>query len=369
MSQAVAPLRIRQFRSLWIASIFSNVGSFLQAVAGAWLMLELTGSATWVGLMAASTTLPLLFLALAAGAVADLANRGKVLLISQSLMGLAAAGMAAITTLDVVTPGRLLGLSLLLGVGVAFNLPAWQAMVPDLVPRGMVASAVALNSVAFNVARAVGPALGGLISGNRRSRTRLHAQRPQLPRASSPCSPSSLRRFAAADRDVHLGRQRHRQRCPLRPVHQAVPHAPAAGGAVRPQLSGRTDRPPESDRGTRRVGRRLRPTARRDGTRCAGRSVHPPAGGRSSRCPLDTHNNHNVRSRRSSSRPLPIDLVDRSRPDGRRDGLGLDLDHHQCDRPADVAGVGQGPGDESVLACLRWASSRLVRFWPERWQI
>lgn len=163
MSQAVAPLRIRQFRSLWIAAIFSNVGSFLQTVAGAWLMLELTGSATWVGLMAASTTLPLLFLALAAGAVADLANRGKVLLISQSLMGLAAAGMAAITALDLVTPGRLLGLSLLLGVGVAFNLPAWQAMVPDLVPRGMVASAVALNSVAFNVARAVGPALGGVI--------------------------------------------------------------------------------------------------------------------------------------------------------------------------------------------------------------
>ncbi|MDH5373924.1 MAG: MFS transporter, partial [Acidimicrobiia bacterium] len=163
MSQAVAPLRIRQFRSLWIASIFSNVGSFLQAVAGAWLMLELTGSATWVGLMAASTTLPLLFLALAAGAVADLVNRGKVLLVSQIVMGLAAAGMATITHLDLVTPARLLGLSLLLGVGVAFNLPAWQAMVPDLVPRGMVASAVALNSVAFNVARAVGPALGGLI--------------------------------------------------------------------------------------------------------------------------------------------------------------------------------------------------------------
>ncbi|MDF1597486.1 MAG: MFS transporter [Acidimicrobiia bacterium] len=163
MSQAVAPLRIARFRALWIASIFSNVGSFLQAVAGSWLMLELTGSATWVGLMVASTTLPLLFLALAAGAVADLANRGRVLLVSQTLMGLAAAGMALLSALDLVTPGRLLTLSLLLGVGVAFNLPAWQAMVPDLVPRGMVASAVALNSVAFNVARAVGPALGGLI--------------------------------------------------------------------------------------------------------------------------------------------------------------------------------------------------------------
>ncbi len=163
MSQAVAPLKIRRFRALWIASIFSNIGSFLQGVAGSWLMLELTGSATWVGLMVASTTLPLLFLALAAGAVADLANRGRVLLVSQTLMGSAAAAMAVLAAFDLVTPGRLLTLSLLLGVGVAFNLPAWQAMVPDLVPRGMVASAVALNSVAFNVARAVGPALGGLI--------------------------------------------------------------------------------------------------------------------------------------------------------------------------------------------------------------
>lgn len=163
MTSAVAPLRIRSFRSLWLASIFSNVGSFLQGVAGAWLMLELTGSATWVGLMTASTTLPLLFLALAAGAVADLVNRSTVLLASQVLMGASAAAMAALTALDLITPGLLLGLGLLLGVGVAFNLPAWQALVPDLVPRGMVASAVALNSVAFNVARAVGPALGGLI--------------------------------------------------------------------------------------------------------------------------------------------------------------------------------------------------------------
>lgn len=163
MSQAVAPLKIREFRSLWIVSIFSNVGSFLQSVAGAWLMLELTGSATWVGLMVASSTLPLLFLALAAGAIADLVERSKVLLGSQVLMGGSAAAMAIMAFLDRMTPGVLLSLGLALGVGVAFNLPAWQAMVPDLVPRGMVASAVALNSVAFNTARAVGPALGGVI--------------------------------------------------------------------------------------------------------------------------------------------------------------------------------------------------------------
>lgn len=126
-------------------------------------MLELTGSATWVGLMAASATLPLLFLALAAGAVADMFDRRWVLVVAQTLMGASAAAMAVLTIMDRITPGTLLSLGLLLGVGLAFNLPAWQATVPDLVPRGMVASAVALNSVAFNVARAVGPAIGGLL--------------------------------------------------------------------------------------------------------------------------------------------------------------------------------------------------------------
>jgi MFS family permease len=163
MATTVAPLKIRRFRTLWLASIFSNVGSFLQAVAASWLMLELTDSATWVGLMAASATLPLLFLALAAGAVADMFDRRWVLVAAQTTMGASAAAMAVLTIMDRITPGVLLALGLMLGVGLAFNLPAWQATVPDLVPRGMVASAVALNSVAFNVARAVGPAIGGFL--------------------------------------------------------------------------------------------------------------------------------------------------------------------------------------------------------------
>lgn len=160
---SIDPLRIERFRSLWLASVVSNVGSFLQAVAAGWLMLELTRSPFWVGLMAATATLPLLFLALPAGALADMVDRRKLLLISQSLMGCSAIGMAALSYLDLITAPILLALGLTLGVGLALNLPAWQAMVPDLVPRGLVASAVALNSVAFNVARAVGPALGGII--------------------------------------------------------------------------------------------------------------------------------------------------------------------------------------------------------------
>ncbi len=126
-------------------------------------MLELTDSALWVGLMAASATIPLLVFSLPAGAIADMFDRRKVLIVAQLTMGGSAAAMAILTALGLITPGLLLGLGLVLGTGLAFNLPSWQATVPDLVPRGMVASAVALNSAGFNVARAVGPALGGFI--------------------------------------------------------------------------------------------------------------------------------------------------------------------------------------------------------------
>ena len=163
MTSSVAPLQLRGFRSLWGASLFSNIGGFLQASAAAWLMLDLTGSATWVGLISASTTLPFLALALLAGAVADMTDRVRILLVSQIAMAIAAAAMAILAFLGEATPVRLLVLGLLIGVAGSFNLPAWQALVPELVPREMIASAVALNSVSFNVARAVGPALGGLL--------------------------------------------------------------------------------------------------------------------------------------------------------------------------------------------------------------
>lgn len=164
MTDALAPLRVARYRALWVASVFSNLGSFFQAVAASWLMKELTdSSATWIGLMVASNMLPLLFLSLISGVVADTFDRAKVMLGSQIVMGGGAAGMAVLTALDLITPGILLTLGLVMGVGMAFNLPAWQSLVPDLVPRGMLASAVALNSAGFNVARAVGPAIAGLI--------------------------------------------------------------------------------------------------------------------------------------------------------------------------------------------------------------
>ncbi len=163
MSSAVAPLRIGEFRILWFVSILSTIGSFIQTVAAAWLMFEMTGSSTWVGLMIASSTLPLLVLALAAGALADMFERTKIMLIAHVIMGGSAATMAILTAGGQITPGLLLGLGFLLGTGVALNLPTWQALLPDLVPRGLIASAVALQSAAFNTARSIGPAVGGVL--------------------------------------------------------------------------------------------------------------------------------------------------------------------------------------------------------------
>lgn len=163
MTSAAEPLRYPHFRWLWAGNVFSAAGTFIQSAAGAWLMFELTASNTWVGLMVASATLPLLFFSLAAGALADMFDRAKLMLIAQGIMGGAAASMAVLTFLDLMTPGLLLTLGLVLGTGLALNMPSWQALVPDLVPRDLVASAVALNSAAFNAARAVGPVIGGTL--------------------------------------------------------------------------------------------------------------------------------------------------------------------------------------------------------------
>ncbi|MGH8776562.1 MAG: MFS transporter [Jiangellaceae bacterium] len=164
MSRAASqPLRIKAFRALWIASVVGYLGGFLHTVAASWLMLELTGSALWVGLMAGSSTLPVLLLALPAGVVADLVDRRKVVVFAHALMAVAALAMAVLRFTGRSSPGWLLGLGLVLGTGVAFNLPVSHAIVPDLVPRGLVADAVAINSAGFNVARALGPAIGGVV--------------------------------------------------------------------------------------------------------------------------------------------------------------------------------------------------------------
>lgn len=158
-----SPLRLGLFRALWLASLVSNIGTWMQNVGAAWLMTSLTPSPLLVALLQTATSLPVFLVGLPAGAIADIVDRRKMLLITQALMLLATAGLGVLTLANLTTPWLLLTLTFALGLGAAMNSPVWQAIVPELVPRAELHSAIALNSVAFNLARAVGPAFGGLI--------------------------------------------------------------------------------------------------------------------------------------------------------------------------------------------------------------
>jgi len=162
---AWTPLRHAVFRSIWIASVASNVGSTMHDVGAAWLMASLTSSAIMISLMQTASSLPIFLVALPAGALADLIDRRRLLLVTQGWMLVTAAALGILTLLHLVTPWVLLVLTFVLGVAGAMNNPAWQAMTPELVPPAELAPAVALNGVGFNLARAIGPALGGLIVG------------------------------------------------------------------------------------------------------------------------------------------------------------------------------------------------------------
>jgi MFS family permease len=162
-ASAYAPLRQPVFRALWLASLVSNLGTWLQNVGAGWLMTSLTPSPLPVALVQAATTLPVFLLALPAGALADVIDRRRLLLVAQGWMLVAAAALAAVTAAGVVTPWLLLALTFALGLGFALNAPAWQAVVPEVVPRAEVPAAIALNGVSVNASRAVGPALGGVL--------------------------------------------------------------------------------------------------------------------------------------------------------------------------------------------------------------
>jgi MFS family permease len=160
---ALAPLREPLFRSLWIAAVVSYTGSWMQNIATGWLMTSLTHSPLWVALVQMALSLPVFLIALPAGAVADMVDRRKFLLLTQSSMVAACAVLGVLTITGTCTPRLLLIFTFLLGLGAVMNDPAWQALTPDLVPAAKLPAAVALNSAGFNMARAVGPALGGLV--------------------------------------------------------------------------------------------------------------------------------------------------------------------------------------------------------------
>lgn len=151
----LAPLQDSTFRGMWLGTLVSNFGGLIQAVGAAWLMTSLTDSANMVALVQSATTLPVMLLSLASGAIADSFDRRKVLIVAQTFMLAVSAALAVCAWSGLVTPWILLGLTFLLGCGVAFNNPSWQASVGDLMPRPLLPAAVALNSMAFNITRSL----------------------------------------------------------------------------------------------------------------------------------------------------------------------------------------------------------------------
>lgn len=160
---ALAPFRYPAFRAIWTANLFSNIGAMIQSVGAAWLMTELTDSHVLVALVQASATIPILLLGLFAGAIADNFDRRRVMLAAQTGMLVVSAILATLSYTGNVGPWSLLALTLMVGMGTALNGPAWQASVRLQVGRADLPQAISLNAISFNLARSVGPALGGIL--------------------------------------------------------------------------------------------------------------------------------------------------------------------------------------------------------------
>lgn len=160
---AGSPFRHATFRNLWIANLGSNIGGMIHTVGAAWLMASMTTSPALVALVQASVTLPIMLLSMMTGAIADNVDRRLMMILAQSFMLIVSILLTICAAAGLLTPWLLLTFTFLIGCGAATNTPAWQASVGDVVPRRDLSAAIGLNSVGFNLARSLGPALGGII--------------------------------------------------------------------------------------------------------------------------------------------------------------------------------------------------------------
>lgn len=158
-----APLRSPIYRALWIAQFVSNLGTWMQTVGAQWMLVGDSRAAILVPLVQTATTLPVMLLALPSGVLADLIDRRRLLIATQSAMAAGVGVLASLTGAGLTTPAVLLTLLFLVGCGQALTAPAWQAIQPDLVPREQIPAAAALGSISMNGARAIGPAIAGAL--------------------------------------------------------------------------------------------------------------------------------------------------------------------------------------------------------------
>jgi predicted MFS family arabinose efflux permease len=160
---AFAALRHRVFATLWMATVLGNVGTFMRDVASGWLVTELSNSPSTVAMVQAASTLPIFLLAIPAGALTDIVDRRKLLIAVQIFLACVSATLALLAATGKITVASLVALTFLGGASAALAGPAWQSIVSELVPKNELKAAVALNSLGFNIARAIGPAVGGLL--------------------------------------------------------------------------------------------------------------------------------------------------------------------------------------------------------------
>lgn len=157
----VIALRHRDFRLFWSGNLLSNIGTWMQNIAQGWLVLELTNSPFWLGVVGFASTIPILLLALVGGVIADHMDKRRLLIITQSAMMVFAFTMAVLAWLRIINVNEITLLAMGTGIAMAINTPTYQALVPQLVPRRDLPNAIALNAAQFNMSRVVGPTLGG----------------------------------------------------------------------------------------------------------------------------------------------------------------------------------------------------------------
>src|ERR1700726_2433796 len=157
--------RHRAFTVIWVATVISNIGTWMYNAASGWLMVSLNPNPLIVSLVQVATSLPMFLFALPAGTLADIVDKRRFLIAQEAATTLVSALFAALVGWGHVTPFVLLFFMFLIGAGGALTAPAWQAIVPELVPAQDLMPAVAANSVGINISRAVGPALAGTIIG------------------------------------------------------------------------------------------------------------------------------------------------------------------------------------------------------------
>jgi MFS family permease len=162
-AQAWSPLRIAAYRNLWLALLAANVGTWMQTVGAQWLLIDHSHAETLVAAVQTASMLPILLFALPAGVLADAFDRRHLLIAVQGFLAAVGVLMTVLTAIGHMRPPLLLTLTFALGTGQALTLPAWAALIPQLVPRDQIRSASALGAISVNVARAIGPAVAGVL--------------------------------------------------------------------------------------------------------------------------------------------------------------------------------------------------------------